>query len=169
MRTVIAWLVLTATCAVILGLRAWSYRLGSTPLVDASGAGDIILVESLIGRGEDIDRPQKGFRRFTPLHVAVFQRRTNIVQLLIAEGADLCPGDVNGLSPLYWAKIGNDSAIVKMLVDAGATLTVADNEHGMYPEALTTKATATNDMPANPEGKQGRVLTNNISTNLKTE
>ena len=64
----------------------------------------------------------------------MFQRRTNIVRLLIAEGADLSPGDVDGLSPLYWARMTDDSAIVKMLVDAGATLTVSDNENGMYEE-----------------------------------
>jgi ankyrin repeat protein len=152
MRTVIAWLVLAATCAVIiLGLRAWSSTLGSTPLVDASGAGDIILVESLIGRGEDIDRPQKWYRRFAPIHVAVFQRRTNIVSLLIAEGADLSPGDVDGLSPLYWARMTDDSAIVKMLVDAGATLTVSDNENGMYEEGYTTNTTAENSIPVNTE------------------
>ena len=150
-RSVIAWLLFAGACVVLIGLYVRSFSLGSTPLVDASGAGDIILVESLIGRGEDIDQPQKGYRRFSPIHVAVFQRRTNIVCLLIAEGADLSPGDVNGLSPLYWARSAHDSAIVKMLVDAGATLTVADNEHGMYQADRTTNTTAENNISANPE------------------
>ena len=149
-RIAVTLLCVAFACVALAGIRWWcDGSRGSTPLVDAAGDGDIILVESLIGRGEDIDRPQKWYRRFTPIHVAVFHQRTNIVRLLIAEGADLSPGDVNGLSPLYWARSGHDSAIVKMLVDAGATLTVSDNEYGMYEEGYTTNTTAGSDIPAN--------------------
>jgi ankyrin repeat protein len=58
----------------------------------------------------------------TPLHVAVYQENPEIVDLLLATGADVNAKGTNGDTPLHVAVTNDSAELVNQLVRAGAML-----------------------------------------------
>lgn len=89
-------------------------------LVAAARDGDIVTVKMLVFLG--VAPSQVGWEEhFTPLGAAAYAGRTKAVRYLIAHGADIQRRDDNKRTALHWAKEGNQSYIVALLKQAGAT------------------------------------------------
>lgn len=101
------------------------WPLGYTALHYAVGVGDAALAEALIAAGADVNAPTK--RNFaTPLHVAVMQQREDMIQRLLAAGANVGAANCNGQSALHFAAYRGDEAIARALLAAGAAASLKD-------------------------------------------
>ena len=65
---------------------------------------------------------------WTPLFYAVYDKRSDLVALLLKHQAKVDVTDIQGASPLYWAKKRHSPEIVKQLKDAGATDNISDSD-----------------------------------------
>ena len=115
---------------------------GDTCLTLAAWFGQTETVRYLVSLPE-VDMNQRGLRGRTALHMAVLKVHADVVEVLIDAGADIevksenessplpfgadIEGD-NGDSPLHLASQFGETAIVKMLVEAGAGVRVTNNE-----------------------------------------
>ena len=97
---------------------------GRTCLMLAAGRGHTETVRYLVGL-PDVELNREEGK--TALHCAVEENCADIVQVLIAAGADMDTKDYTGLSALHYACNHGLIDIVKMLVEAGAGVRAADN------------------------------------------
>jgi len=82
-------------------------------------SGDIEEVKQLLTQGVDVNVRSK--RGWTPLHWATKYGNREIVDLLLANGADVnAETDINQLTPLHYAAIENHQAMAELLVLNGA-------------------------------------------------
>ncbi|MER9280707.1 ankyrin repeat domain-containing protein [Mesorhizobium sp. M0522] len=111
---------------------------------DAIAVGDLEGVSRILASGIDVNLredtlPSSGesgakYSGRTPLHVAVLERRTEIIQLLIKAGSDLnaqaavgsVSGGWDGFTPLMLAIAVHEITAMDLLMDAGARLDVTD-------------------------------------------
>ncbi len=77
--------------------------------------GDLDAVKSMVVAGTDINRKSKGM---TPLMYAARYNRTEIVKLLIANGADLKVRSDKGYTALKYAKISKAHDTYKLISEA---------------------------------------------------
>ena len=96
----------------------------AAPIHTAARKGDVDTVRELLDQGEDINRNS---RNGAPLHVAILADRQEVVELLIANNAD-----VNALSstfgtPLHVAALKGSAAITSLLIANGANVTARDS------------------------------------------
>lgn len=66
------------------------------------------------------------------MHQAAFRGDTDIVRILVREGADLTTGDKEGRTPLHTAIRQHNLPISRILIDAGADLSIPDAD-GLTP------------------------------------
>lgn len=97
----------------------------SIGLVRAVEAGDPAAVSSFLARGADVDalvyREPATHRATTPLCAAAETGNAELVQLLLAAGADPCLPSVGAyIEPLHIAAGRGDVAICALLLEAGA-------------------------------------------------
>lgn len=95
------------------------------------------LVGDLIALGANLDWQDEENDGWTPLHVATFNGKTEIVRMLIGAGAKLDILDEDGCTPLHLATRRGIVEIVKILVDAGARTDIQAN-NGKTPYELAT-------------------------------
>ena len=88
------------------------------PLDFAAINGAVELAKILISNGVDVNHPQDGFWGETALMHAIFHDRVNMVQLLVAHGANVNLANKKGESPLHYAK--GKAELQRVLVEAGA-------------------------------------------------
>jgi ankyrin repeat protein len=75
----------------------------------------------------------------TPLHFAAHRGLTDVVQALLAAGADVHALEaVSQSTPLHWAAEGGHLAIVDLLLAHGASLEVRDDWHRLTPLGWAT-------------------------------
>ncbi|MBW2279071.1 MAG: ankyrin repeat domain-containing protein, partial [Deltaproteobacteria bacterium] len=123
---------------------SWGY----TPLHSAAKYNHVSTIELLLKRGAkpSVNATNDGF---TPLHLAVIDRRLEAVKILIATKADLEARDDRGRTALHWgpfayapqpkhmyAKLGEPhdtvwvdpgpAVVIEMLLDAGAKIDARD-------------------------------------------
>lgn len=111
--------------------------LGQTPLMWAISEGHTKLVAYLIQQEANIDLKYKKGARTQVIHLACFQGRLDIVQLLIEKDKTLLNRvDDYGQSPLIWAASGGHVDIVEYLVKEGADLDLQSNNLGAGYTAL---------------------------------
>ena len=104
---------------------------GYTCLIIACN-GHTEVVRYLVGL-KDVDVNHKADDHFSALHCAVDEKHPDVVEVLIAAGADIEIKDEMGCSPLLFASKQGDLsadalAVVKVLVKAGADVCATDNE-----------------------------------------
>ena len=90
------------------------------PLHIAAQSGILVEVKQLIIGGHDVNQRDEKYG-FTPLHQAVFFGHKEIVEFLIAEGADVNAKNNAGSTPLYLAQGKRHHAIAELLAQHGAT------------------------------------------------
>ncbi len=84
--------------------------------------GDIDQVQSLLSKGADINLADR--MRWTPLHIAVLNRRQDIVELLVNKGANLNLTNNRGQTPLHVAVDSGQKEIVELLITKGADVNI---------------------------------------------
>ncbi|MGD2135979.1 MAG: ankyrin repeat domain-containing protein [Gemmatimonadales bacterium] len=89
-------------------------------LLEAAGAGDVDRVRALLAYGVDLHAGVSADRPATPLHRAAEAGRAEVIDMLLAAGANVNAGDVVGASPLHWAAQSGNRAIVELLLARGA-------------------------------------------------
>ena len=136
---------------------------GVAPLYLASVKGSVATVKLLVGKGAAIDifaasvlgdaervktfltdKPfsanAKGPNGFTPLYCATAAGQKNIVELLIAGGADLNAKAYTGATPLFAAVWNNDVNVAEVLIAKGADLNAVAEKLGSSTPLHTASA-----------------------------
>jgi ankyrin repeat protein len=92
-------------------------------IFSAMSIGDMNAIRSLVAANPDaLNRRMSRFEQGqTPLHLAISRHRYDILDLLIALGADVNRTDRNGQTPLAAAMLRGDGEAIRRLEDAGAT------------------------------------------------
>ncbi len=93
---------------------------GNTALHLAAQADDPALIDLLLGAGADLEA-REDLLEATPLAVAVIGRKHRAVAALLKHHPDLSHGSSDG-SLLFLAALHGDSAVLKMLAEAGLDL-----------------------------------------------
>ena len=114
-------------------------------LFEASAAGEVERVERLLVEDASRLNTYSG-DGWTPLHLAAFFGHANIVELLLAQGADVTARsrNPNGNTPLHAALAGNFKLVAGLLIGRGADVNATDAA-GWQPLHL---AAANNNMDA---------------------
>lgn len=122
-----------------------------TPLDIAARAGDVARIRALAAAGADLNAPDAGGTRWTPLLHAVHRNQRQAVRVLIEAGADVNRASPSGLSPLEMAAGNGQVDIVRQLLAAGANA----REPGVFTAAVSGGALSDIDRPldgtCNPE------------------
>jgi len=85
----------------------------------SAGRGDIEAVKYYLGKGQSVD--QRDFKKRSALELAIILKRTEMINLLIAEGVDVNRQNKGGRTPLIWASTRFGSpGVINTLIDAGA-------------------------------------------------
>ena len=124
----------------------------------AMNFGRINEMKRLLAEGVDVDTKSKF--GITPIYQAAFFGKTEVVQLLLLNGANVNIKDTRkGWTPLHCAIAEGHSKIIELLVDNGADLN-ANNKIGRTPLdfALQGKVKATADLLRKHGGKTGEEL-----------
>jgi ankyrin repeat protein len=114
-------------------------------IFSAMSVGDLDLVRAVVEDSPDaLDRRLSRFEdEMTPLHLAVHQRRDDMLDLLIELGADLDAVDVHGQTPLSRALAMDHHAAARRLLAAGAkppkTIAAAELREAVATLAPTTR------------------------------
>lgn len=95
---------------------------GITPLVHAVGRGNLEIVRMLIDYGASVGRKEETLYRNkdSPIAVAATVNKLEILNELIANGADPDAKNLNGITPLMRAANMGHLSIVEALLEAGA-------------------------------------------------
>lgn len=94
---------------------------GLSPLAWATMRGYLEIVAQLIELGADV--AHQDIEGWTPLHIACFKGYTELVEYLLVTGkARLDVEDINGFTPFLFARIAENSDIVKKIDDYVADL-----------------------------------------------
>ncbi|WP_242489919.1 ankyrin repeat domain-containing protein [Noviherbaspirillum cavernae] len=100
-------------------------RNGDNALMIASFTGNKPVVEALLAKGAQVNRPG-----WTPLHYASLIGNNDIVRLLIENHAYIDAASPNKTTPIMMAALGGHILTVKLLLDEGADATLR-NELGL--------------------------------------
>jgi hypothetical protein len=93
---------------------------GFTPLQLACFFGHSEVAAYLIEKGADVHAVAQNAMQIQPLHAAVAGQYADIVELLIAHGADVNARQQSGFTPLMAARQNNDKEIEALLLATGA-------------------------------------------------
>ena len=99
-----------------------------TPLSIAARNGDAREISRLVAAGHDVNRPDPGLNRWTPLLHAIHTARRASVEALIAAGADVNRSGPEGVTPLIMAAGNGRADLVRRLLAAGADPHVASDD-----------------------------------------
>ena len=99
----------------------------ATCLILAASFGHTDTVRYLVGLPE-VDLNYQNSENYTALHIAVQEKHTDVVQVLIDAGADFETKNDVRRTALHVASISGELTTVKMLVEAGADVRATDAE-----------------------------------------
>jgi hypothetical protein len=99
-------------------------------LYEAARAGNIEQIKLFVSQGADVDVNDKENGGQAPLHVACINSRKDIVELLIAAGANVNAKTNSGITPLHFAVRYQSKEIVELLIAKGADINAKDNNGG---------------------------------------
>ena len=109
--------------AAVTALQKRGARAGETELILASGRCNAAVVRALLSSGMSVETPAAGT---SPLIVAAGGNCADVVDLLIARGANLNAKNNDGWTPLIKAASAGHTEIVERLLAKGADMSVAD-------------------------------------------
>lgn len=95
-------------------------------LLSAASENKCARVDALIRVGADVDGPTGCAQ--APLHHAAYNSRLKCTQLLLKHNADINRKELFGATAAYIAASNGDLAILKCLLDNGASVTITDNK-----------------------------------------
>ncbi|MBV8250165.1 MAG: ankyrin repeat domain-containing protein [Comamonas sp.] len=104
-------------------------RQNETPLMMACIKGHLDIARELIKRGADVNR-----EGWTPLHYAAsadLPKTLDIVKLLLEENAYIDAASPNGTTPLMLAAQYSSEAVVRLLLEEGADITLRNQRNLM--------------------------------------
>ena len=120
------WVVLGVAGVLVLLALEWTKPDNTPPppstadaFFDAAGAGDIATIRTMLENGTDVNAKDDTFGH-TALIVASRMGRSEVVELLLAKGADSNVADNYGQTALHWARKKNFQEVVDLLQKAGA-------------------------------------------------
>lgn len=94
-------------------------------LFSAVALGQPVAIHELVRSGADLNaRMDRTNHRRTALHLAVVKRQAASLAALIDLGVDLNLQDAAGLTPLDQAALDGDAEMARLLISAGATITL---------------------------------------------
>ena len=134
---------------------------GLTPLMTAARTGKLAVVETLLAHGANVNAPTARTRS-TAVMWAVAERHTDIVRLLLQNGADPHVSTSDGFTPLLYAAHNGDIAMAKVLLEAGVDInaTGVDGTHPL-PYAIILRQDAFAlfllEQGADPNGSMGGI------------
>ena len=112
----------------IIVQRQQTVSIPSWKLLSASNSGDIEEVKSLIAGGADVNAKDKDHMGRTALIGAAWSNQRAVVELLIANGADIEATDNEGKTALMGAALWRHKEVVELLVEKGADVNAKDND-----------------------------------------
>jgi ankyrin repeat protein len=111
---------------------------GFTPLALAAFFGNLDVAAHLINQGANVNLAATNPMKVAPLHAATASRHFAIVELLVANGADVNQPQHQGWRPLHAAAQHGDEAAVRLLLAHGARANVrSDNRQTPLDLAMT--------------------------------
>ncbi|MDP6796087.1 MAG: ankyrin repeat domain-containing protein [Verrucomicrobiota bacterium] len=122
---------------------------------DAAEEGNIEAVKQHLAAGTDVNTKDDAYG-WTALYFASSRGHKEIVELLIAKGADV---KVNGVTPLHLAAYQDHKEIVELLIAKGADVNARSND-GRTPldSAISLDRTEIADLLRKHGGKTGEEL-----------
>jgi ankyrin repeat protein len=111
---------------------------GFTPLGLAAFFRHASIVRSLLERGATVDQPSQNALHATPLQSAAAARSIEIVEMLLAKGADPNAREAGGFTALHAAAQNGQIDMARLLVAHGAEVN-ARAENGQTPLAVALK------------------------------
>ena len=91
-------------------------------LIVAARRNDVERIEQIARQGVDLDEPyEHSDNHWTPLQTATDKQRVDAVRVLLEWGADPDAAQGGNPPPLRMARDAGNQAIVKLLIDAGAS------------------------------------------------
>jgi ankyrin repeat protein len=93
---------------------------GFTPLALACYFGHPEIAAWLVDQGANIDLAANNPMRVAPIHAAVAARQFGIVEMLVANGANVNARQAHGFTPLHAAAQNGDVQTVRLLLEKGA-------------------------------------------------
>jgi hypothetical protein len=134
-----------------IGTIQWPFPPATTIVVCALIAGLVVCRagHTILKRGDG----------WTPLHKAAYEGYREIVELLIAKGADVNAKNKRGMTPLHLAAEYGRNQVVELLIAKGADVN-AEDEDGETPlnRAIKVKQTDLADRLRKHGGKTGEEL-----------
>jgi hypothetical protein len=106
--------------------------MNSHELLDASDKGDIGKVKSLLQSGFNVNS-QVDEWKIAPLHAAASNGHKEIVEILIANGANINIVNKFNCTPIYFAAALGYTEIVKLLLEKGANTNIKEVQKGETP------------------------------------
>jgi hypothetical protein len=98
------------------------------PIHDAAREGDVAKVKSLLKLHPDLVSSEDEKYGQTPLHIAAFNDRKEVVELLLADKADVNAKANNGSTPLHLAAAKGNKDIVELLLEHNADVNALDKD-----------------------------------------
>ncbi|CAL4082083.1 unnamed protein product, partial [Meganyctiphanes norvegica] len=95
-------------------------------LYNAAEAGDIKRVEAALQHTPDINWGNPDFFGQTPLYIASKRGHADVIEKLVASGADVNKVDIFGQTPLYIASKRGHADVIEKLVASGADVNKVD-------------------------------------------
>jgi len=96
--------------------------------LQAAAKGDVEAVKELLDKGVDVNAVVEGHSDLNALMVAALNRHSEVVEVLLAEGADVNARDEKGWSALMVATMENQIEMVKSMLEMGADVNIRSDE-----------------------------------------
>ena len=106
-----------------------------SPLYYAAAAGDDETVKTLIGMGAHLD--SQTIVGYTPVHIAVINKKSSALATLAISGANLSLPDRLGNTPLHYSCEQANLEVTQLLISFGADVK-AENDEDRVPLEITT-------------------------------
>jgi len=100
----------------------------AAPIHAAVKAGSIQKVTAILDKDPQQISAKTTKEGETPLHIAVGEENATMTKFLLARGADVNAGDIDGTRPLTVAVSNDDPEIAEMLISKGADPKARDND-----------------------------------------